>query len=145
MCPVSFLPIRSGLLPQIAMKRNGRHLSDEEGVSGCEDCVIITGTCSDQSSDAKDVTLTQVLEAFCPVENSGRWAVRSWGWVYILKHQVQLHPQLSRDKSFSLAHEAMGILNAHTCFIKWDQSTPTGHSQHQSSILSMPTASCLFL
>ncbi|ERE71409.1 DNA (cytosine-5)-methyltransferase 3B isoform 5 [Cricetulus griseus] len=53
------------------MKRNGRHLSDEEGVSGCEDCVIITGTCSDQSSDAKDVTLTQVLEAFCPVENSG--------------------------------------------------------------------------
>ncbi|MEJ1278928.1 microtubule-associated protein RP/EB family member 1 [Cricetulus griseus] len=69
------------------MKRNGRHLSDEEGVSGCEDCVIITGTCSDQSSDAKDVTLTQVLEAFCPVENSGRWAVRSWGWVYILKHQ----------------------------------------------------------
>ncbi|XP_051050009.1 DNA (cytosine-5)-methyltransferase 3C [Phodopus roborovskii] len=53
------------------MKGNSRHLNDEGGVSGREDCVIINGTCSEQSSDARNVPLTRVLEAFCTVETSG--------------------------------------------------------------------------
>ncbi|EDL06040.1 mCG140755 [Mus musculus] len=53
------------------MRGGSRHLSNEEDVSGCEDCIIISGTCSDQSSDPKTVPLTQVLEAVCTVENRG--------------------------------------------------------------------------
>uniref|UniRef100_A0A8C6HHU7 DNA (cytosine-5-)-methyltransferase n=1 Tax=Mus spicilegus TaxID=10103 RepID=A0A8C6HHU7_MUSSI len=53
------------------MRGGSRHLSNEEDVSGCEDCIIISGTCSDQSSDPKTVPLTQVLEAVCTVESRG--------------------------------------------------------------------------
>ncbi|XP_060239231.1 DNA (cytosine-5)-methyltransferase 3C-like [Meriones unguiculatus] len=51
------------------MKGDSRHLNTEESVSGSEDCIIISGTCSDQSSGTKSIPLTQVLEAICPVEN----------------------------------------------------------------------------
>lgn len=88
----SFLPIHSGLLPQTTMRGGSRHLSNEEDVSGCEDCIIISGTCSDQSSDPKTVPLTQVLEAVCTVENRGMWASEELGWHYTLMKQVQLHP-----------------------------------------------------
>nr|XP_034350599.1 DNA (cytosine-5)-methyltransferase 3C-like [Arvicanthis niloticus] len=51
------------------MRRGSRHLNDEEDVSGCEDCVIVSGTCSDQFSDTNTVPLTQVLETVCTVES----------------------------------------------------------------------------
>ncbi|XP_021048457.1 DNA (cytosine-5)-methyltransferase 3C [Mus pahari] len=53
------------------MRGSSRHLSDEEDVSGCEDCIIISGTRSDQSSNPKTVPLTQLLEAVCTVESRG--------------------------------------------------------------------------
>lgn len=81
MLPVSFLPIHSGLLPQTAMEGESRYLQDEEGVTGCEDCVVINGTCSGQSSDTANGPLIHVLEAVCTVESRGRWAGRSWGGI----------------------------------------------------------------
>lgn len=70
--PLSFLLIRSGLLPQPTMQGDSRHLSDEEGVSGCEDCIIVSATCSDRLSDTKSASLAQVLEAVCTGESTGR-------------------------------------------------------------------------
>lgn len=75
----SFLPPHAGLLPQTTMRGGSRHLKDAEDVSGCEDCIIIGGTCSDQSSDPKTVPLTQVLEAVCTVESRGMWASEELG------------------------------------------------------------------
>ncbi|XP_076427012.1 DNA (cytosine-5)-methyltransferase 3C isoform X1 [Peromyscus maniculatus bairdii] len=51
------------------MEGESRYLSGEEGVSGCEDCVVINGTCSGQSSDTANGPLTHVLEAVCTVES----------------------------------------------------------------------------
>ncbi|XP_031229131.1 DNA (cytosine-5)-methyltransferase 3C-like [Mastomys coucha] len=53
------------------MRGGSRHLNDEEGVSGCEDCIIISGTCSGQSSDTKTVPLIQVSEGICRVDSRG--------------------------------------------------------------------------
>lgn len=72
------------------MRRGSRHLNDEEDVSGCEDCVIVSGTCSDQFSDTNTVPLTQVLETVCTVESRGMWASEELRWHYILIQQVQL-------------------------------------------------------
>ncbi|XP_050999416.1 DNA (cytosine-5)-methyltransferase 3B isoform X3 [Acomys russatus] len=47
------------------MKGDSRHLNEEEGASGCEDCTILNGNCSDQSSDTKDAPSPPVLEAVC--------------------------------------------------------------------------------
>ncbi|XP_060239030.1 DNA (cytosine-5)-methyltransferase 3B isoform X7 [Meriones unguiculatus] len=47
------------------MKGDSRHLNEEEGASGSEDCIIINGNCSDQSSDTKDAPSPPVLEAIC--------------------------------------------------------------------------------
>ncbi|XP_076786143.1 DNA (cytosine-5)-methyltransferase 3B isoform X7 [Arvicanthis niloticus] len=47
------------------MKGDSRHLNEEEGASGYEDCIVINGTCSDQSSDTKDAPSPPVLEAIC--------------------------------------------------------------------------------
>ncbi|XP_052579970.1 DNA (cytosine-5)-methyltransferase 3B isoform X2 [Peromyscus californicus insignis] len=47
------------------MKGDSRHLNEEEGASGCEECVIVNGNCSDQSSDTKDAPSPPVLEAIC--------------------------------------------------------------------------------
>lgn len=74
------------------MRRGSSHLNEEEDVSGCEDCVIISGTCSDQFSDTKSVPLTQVLETIGTVESRGTWASEELRWHYILMQQVQLHP-----------------------------------------------------
>ncbi|GAB1287071.1 DNA (cytosine-5)-methyltransferase 3C [Apodemus speciosus] len=38
-----------------AMRGGSRHLNEEEDVGGCEVCIIISGTCSDQSSDTSTV------------------------------------------------------------------------------------------
>lgn len=61
----------------MTMEGESRQLSDDEGVGGCEDCVIISGNRSDQSSDARNVPLTQVMEAICTVGREGRRAVWS--------------------------------------------------------------------
>lgn len=63
------------------MEGESRQLNADEAAGGYEDCVIISGNCSDQSSDAKNVPLTQVMEAICTVEHEGRRAVRSWGGI----------------------------------------------------------------
>ncbi|EDL85994.1 rCG37517, isoform CRA_c [Rattus norvegicus] len=47
------------------MKGDSRHLNEEEGASGYEDCIIVNGNCSDQSSDTKDAPSPPVLEAIC--------------------------------------------------------------------------------
>ncbi|XP_040602458.1 DNA (cytosine-5)-methyltransferase 3B isoform X3 [Mesocricetus auratus] len=47
------------------MKGDSRHLNEEEGASGGEDCVVVNGNCSDQSSDTKDAPSPPVLEAIC--------------------------------------------------------------------------------
>lgn len=47
------------------MKGDSRHLNEEEGASGYEECIIVNGTCSDQSSDTKDAPSPPVLEAIC--------------------------------------------------------------------------------
>lgn len=47
------------------MKGDSRHLNEEEDASGYEDCIIVNGTCSDQSSDTKDAPSPPVLEAIC--------------------------------------------------------------------------------
>ncbi|XP_051048953.1 DNA (cytosine-5)-methyltransferase 3B [Phodopus roborovskii] len=47
------------------MKGDSRHLNEEEGASGGEECVIVNGNCSDQSSDTKDAPSPPVLEAIC--------------------------------------------------------------------------------
>ncbi|XP_029391613.1 DNA (cytosine-5)-methyltransferase 3B [Mus pahari] len=47
------------------MKGDSRHLNEEEGASGYEECIIINGTYSDQSSDTKDAPSPPVLEAIC--------------------------------------------------------------------------------
>lgn len=36
------------------MKGDSRHLNEEEGASGYEECIIVNGNFSDQSSDTKD-------------------------------------------------------------------------------------------
>ncbi|XP_029420237.1 DNA (cytosine-5)-methyltransferase 3B isoform X3 [Nannospalax galili] len=54
------------------MKGDSRHLNEEEGASGCEDSIIVNGTCSDQSSDTKDAPSPPVLEAICTPESRGR-------------------------------------------------------------------------
>ncbi|XP_051000768.1 DNA (cytosine-5)-methyltransferase 3C-like [Acomys russatus] len=56
------------------MKGDSRHLSDEESVSECEDCIILSGTCSDQFSDTKSAPLAQVLETVCTGESTGHRA-----------------------------------------------------------------------
>uniref|UniRef100_A0A8I5ZZV1 DNA (cytosine-5-)-methyltransferase n=1 Tax=Rattus norvegicus TaxID=10116 RepID=A0A8I5ZZV1_RAT len=53
------------------MNGGSRLLSDEEGISGCQDCISISGTCSDRSSDTKTLPLTQVLEVLGTVESRG--------------------------------------------------------------------------
>lgn len=53
------------LSPQETMKGDSRHLNEEEGASGYEDCIIVNGNCSDQSSDTKDAPSPPVLEAIC--------------------------------------------------------------------------------
>lgn len=63
------------------MEGESRQLSADEAAGGCEDCVIISGNCSDQSSDAKNVPLTQVMEAVCTVGREGRRAVGSWSGI----------------------------------------------------------------
>ncbi|CAO2578237.1 DNA (cytosine-5)-methyltransferase 3B [Lemmus lemmus] len=45
------------------MKGNSRHLNEEEGASGGEECTIVNGHCSDHSSDTKDAPSPPVLEA----------------------------------------------------------------------------------
>ncbi|XP_052039939.1 DNA (cytosine-5)-methyltransferase 3B isoform X7 [Apodemus sylvaticus] len=47
------------------MKGDSRHLNEEEGASGYEECLIVSTTCSDQSSDTKDAPSPPVLEAIC--------------------------------------------------------------------------------
>ncbi|XP_035302419.1 DNA (cytosine-5)-methyltransferase 3B isoform X5 [Cricetulus griseus] len=47
------------------MKGDSRHLNEEEGASGCEECLIVNGNCSDQASDTKDAPSPPVLEAMC--------------------------------------------------------------------------------
>ncbi|XP_031229130.1 DNA (cytosine-5)-methyltransferase 3B [Mastomys coucha] len=47
------------------MKGDSKHLNEEEGASGYEECIIVNGTCSDQSSDTKDAPSPPVLEAIC--------------------------------------------------------------------------------
>lgn len=63
------------------MEGESRPLNADEAVGGCEDCVIISGNCSDQSSDAKNVPFTQAMEAICTVRREGRRAVGSWGGI----------------------------------------------------------------
>ncbi|XP_075820005.1 DNA (cytosine-5)-methyltransferase 3C-like [Microtus pennsylvanicus] len=53
------------------MEGESRQLNADEAAGGCEDCVIISGNCSDQSSDAKNVPFTQVMEAICTVDREG--------------------------------------------------------------------------
>ncbi|KAL1785381.1 DNA (cytosine-5)-methyltransferase 3B isoform X3 [Sigmodon hispidus] len=53
------------------MKGDSRHLNEEEGASGGEECVL-NGNCSDQSSDTKDAPSPPVLEAICTPESRGR-------------------------------------------------------------------------
>lgn len=73
------------------MNGGSRLLSDEEGISGCQDCISISGTCSDRSSDTKTLPLTQVLEVLGTVESRGMWASEELGWHYVLIQQVQMH------------------------------------------------------
>ncbi|EDL06032.1 DNA (cytosine-5)-methyltransferase 3B isoform 3 [Mus musculus] len=47
------------------MKGDSRHLNEEEGASGYEECIIVNGNFSDQSSDTKDAPSPPVLEAIC--------------------------------------------------------------------------------
>ncbi|XP_029329857.1 DNA (cytosine-5)-methyltransferase 3B isoform X3 [Mus caroli] len=47
------------------MKGDSRHLNEEEGASGFEECIIVNGNFSDQSSDTKDAPSPPVLEAIC--------------------------------------------------------------------------------
>ncbi|KAK7807404.1 hypothetical protein U0070_025036 [Myodes glareolus] len=52
------------------MKGDSRHLNEEEGASGGEECVIVNGNCSDHSSDTKDAPSPPVLEAVCAEADS---------------------------------------------------------------------------
>ncbi|XP_038185988.1 DNA (cytosine-5)-methyltransferase 3B isoform X2 [Arvicola amphibius] len=52
------------------MKGDSRHLNEEEGASGGEECVIVNGNCSDHSSDTKDAPSPPVLEAICTEADS---------------------------------------------------------------------------
>ncbi|XP_057636506.1 DNA (cytosine-5)-methyltransferase 3B-like [Chionomys nivalis] len=47
------------------MKGDSRHLNEEEGASGGEECVIVNGNCNDHSSDTKGAPSPPVLEAIC--------------------------------------------------------------------------------
>ncbi|XP_075818688.1 DNA (cytosine-5)-methyltransferase 3B isoform X1 [Microtus pennsylvanicus] len=52
------------------MKGDSRHLNEEEGASGGEECVVVNGNCSDHSSDTKDAPSPPVLEAICTEADS---------------------------------------------------------------------------
>lgn len=66
--PIS--PPYPDLFSQETMKGDSRHLNEEEGASGGEDCVIVNGSCSDHSSDTKDAPSPPVLEAICAEADS---------------------------------------------------------------------------
>ncbi|KAM7327073.1 hypothetical protein ACRRTK_013440 [Alexandromys fortis] len=66
--PVS--PTYPDLFSQETMKGDSRHLNEEEGASGGEECVIVNGNCSDHSSDTKDAPSPPVLEAICTEADS---------------------------------------------------------------------------
>lgn len=60
-----FLLLILTFFQQETMKGDSRHLNEEEGASGCEECLIVNGNCSDQASDTKDAPSPPVLEAMC--------------------------------------------------------------------------------
>lgn len=67
------------------MKGDTRHLSEEEGVSGREDSIIlINGATSDQSSDSKDAPSPPILEAIRTPEIRGGRARQESGWGQVL-------------------------------------------------------------